>query len=534
MDLKPICVLLIEDNPGEARLYREFLAQASVANFEVVHTNRLSTGLERLSERDIDVILLDLGLPDSQGLDTFTQVQAQARNTPIVVLTGLDDENLAMKAVQAGAQDYLTKGQVNSTLLSRSIRYAIERKQAEDELRKYANRLEILHRIDQAVLAAQSPQAIAKAALDHIRRLVACLRASLILFNSEAQEATVLHVDTEHEARFGVGTRIPMKTFASIDRLQKGLVLKVEDIGSLAEPTPVEEAILAEGVNSYISVPLLVKDDLIGILNLGGSSPSFFLPEDVDIAREVANSLGVALWQAQLFEQVQVGRKRLQTLAHRLVELQEVERRNIARELHDEIGQILTGLKLVLEMRTRLPAEEVRANVDKALALVNDLISRARDLSLDLRPAMLDDLGLLPALLWHFERFADLTNVRVAFRHNGLEGQRFPPEVETATYRIVQEALTNVARHANVEEVIVQIRVEGEILTAQIEDMGIGFDTEAAMKESATFGMVGMYERAIAVGGHLTVASNPGKGTRLIAELPLRDRLERRKKRRSV
>jgi len=123
--------LLVEDDPGYARLIREILKEASAAQFDLAHAERLDEGLKRLGEEAFDVMLLDLNLLDSQGLDTFVRAHAQAPEVPIVVLTGLADEMLAVRAVQGGAQDYLVKGQVDSNLLVRSIYYAIERKRTE-------------------------------------------------------------------------------------------------------------------------------------------------------------------------------------------------------------------------------------------------------------------------------------------------------------------------------------------------------------------------------------------------------------------
>jgi signal transduction histidine kinase len=131
---KHIKVLLIEDNSGDARLIKEMLAEARGVSFDLECTNRLSPGLKRIATGGIDVILSDLSLPDSHGLDTFAEVHARAPSLPIVVLSSLDDEELAVKAVQEGAQDYLVKGHVDSNLLVRSIRYAVERKQAEEQL----------------------------------------------------------------------------------------------------------------------------------------------------------------------------------------------------------------------------------------------------------------------------------------------------------------------------------------------------------------------------------------------------------------
>jgi signal transduction histidine kinase len=211
----------------------------------------------------------------------------------------------------------------------------------------------------------------------------------------------------------------------------------------------------------------------------------------------------------------------MKILSRRLIEVQEAERRNLALELHDQIGQILTGLKLTLEMAARLPEDEARASIVQAQTLVNELMARARKMSLDLRPATLDHLGLLSALLWHIKQYSAQTQVRVAFKHNGLEGRRFTTETETAAYRIVQEALTNVARHAESDAATVRLWADEHSLNIQIEDQGKGFDTETPLATVNTSGLAGMRERAHLLGGHLTIESNFGTGTHLTAELPI-------------
>jgi PAS domain S-box-containing protein len=223
---------------------------------------------------------------------------------------------------------------------------------------------------------------------------------------------------------------------------------------------------------------------------------------------------------AQLFEEVQAGREQLQQLSHRLVEVQEHERRLIARELHDEVGQILTGLKMALELIKRLPPEAADAGFDEAQRQVSELLMRVRNLSLDLRPAMLDDLGLLPALLWHFDRYTAQTKVQVNFKHSGLDS-RYAPELETAIYRIVQEALTNVARHSRVSEATVVLWTTSESIGVQIEDQGVGFGPESVMASGRSSGLTGMRERAVLLGGKLTIESSGGSGTCVMAEMPL-------------
>jgi PleD family two-component response regulator len=138
---KPIKILLIEDSAADVRLIQEMMNDTHMSHIIEV-AERLSSGISKLSKQDIDVVLLDLGLPDSERLNTFTRVSAKAPRVPVVVLTGLNDEEIAVRAVSLGAQDYLVKGQINGPLLIRAIRYAIERKRMEEELRKYTEHLE--------------------------------------------------------------------------------------------------------------------------------------------------------------------------------------------------------------------------------------------------------------------------------------------------------------------------------------------------------------------------------------------------------
>jgi PAS domain S-box-containing protein len=137
-------VLLIEDNPGDARLIKEMLRDARGNSFHLEHTDNLTLGLERLQKGGIDVVLLDLALPDSRGIDTFTRLHAKATDLPVILLTGLDDEVIAVQAIKEGAQDYLVKGQIDSILLERAIRYAMERHRILEEL-KTANQKILEH-----------------------------------------------------------------------------------------------------------------------------------------------------------------------------------------------------------------------------------------------------------------------------------------------------------------------------------------------------------------------------------------------------
>jgi PAS domain S-box-containing protein len=224
----------------------------------------------------------------------------------------------------------------------------------------------------------------------------------------------------------------------------------------------------------------------------------------------------------QALKAVRESAKRLQSLSRRLLEVQEAERIHLARELHDEIGQILTGLRLMLRPTGDTSPEAVKNKLEQARAIVDDLLAKVRGLSFELRPAALDELGLVPALLTLFERYTTQTGLRVDFKHHGME-RRFAPEVETAAYRLVQEALTNVARHAGVAAASVRLWATPETLSLQIEDQGSGFDAEAALATLRSGGLTGMRERVVLLGGHIVIESHPGKGTEITIELPLAD-----------
>ncbi|MBI4381898.1 MAG: PAS domain S-box protein [candidate division NC10 bacterium] len=280
----------------------------------------------------------------------------------------------------------------------------------------------------------------------------------------------------------------------------------------------------------FANVPLIVQGQAIGVL--GADRKHSRQPLDsstLDLLHLFAAQAAVAIENSRLFEQIQSGRERLQALSRKLVAVQEAERQHLARELHDEIGQMLTGIKLTLEMSMRSSPDAIRTTLGEAQGQLNDLMARVRTLSLDLRPAMLDDLGLVPALLWHFERYAAQTSVRVDFKQAGLEG-RVRPELETAVYRIVQEALTNVARHAGVNEATVILCGGQDILGVQIQDQGRGFNPAAALAATISSGLAGMKERAELLGGHLAIESAPGAGTSVTVKFPVTGRIDKRKK----
>ncbi len=217
--------------------------------------------------------------------------------------------------------------------------------------------------------------------------------------------------------------------------------------------------------------------------------------------------------------------RKLQVLSRRLVEVQETERRHLARELHDELGQTLTVAQLNLQaVLQSSPGCPERPRLQESLEAVELVLQQVRDLALNLRPAMLDDLGLKPALVWLTQRQAELGGLKSEIHADTLK-QRLDSEIETECFRIAQEALTNVVRHAKAKTVTVELHPEKDQIHLCVRDDGLGFDVAPVRMNAvlgASLGLLSMEERAALAGGHLAFKSSPGAGTEVHAWLPLK------------
>jgi PAS domain S-box-containing protein len=273
------------------------------------------------------------------------------------------------------------------------------------------------------------------------------------------------------------------------------------------------------GFRSYLCISMRAKGEMEGMIFLVDKKRDTFSDDQIAFYKTLGQQVGIATQNARLFEEVRQSHAEMRALSLRLVRAQEDELRYVARELHDEIGQLLTGLRLAIEM-TLQSTEEPVASLLEAESLANALTGLVRELSRKLRPSMLDDLGLFPTLRWLFGRFSTHAGIQVIFEHTQSDTRRFSHEAETAVYRIVQEALTNVARHAKVNWATVRLWSHESTLGIQVEDHGVGFDFPSATKAGETNGLNIMRERVMLLGGQFSVEASPGSGTRLTAELP--------------
>lgn len=287
-------------------------------------------------------------------------------------------------------------------------------------------------------------------------------------------------------------------------------------------------------------IPLAVQDRVFGLAEVYlARQGERFEFHDLRLLQALATQIAVAIDNARLFAVAQANEAAMRDLSLRLINVQEQERRLIAQELHDELGQLLTATKINVDLARRklaqqaprVPADAMTpllARLEDASLLVDKVLTNVRAITVELRPTLLDDMGVVPTLRWYLARFAERTGIKVQLDAPELP-VRLRPETETAIYRVVQEALTNIARHAQAHQVQVQLACAGATVTASVEDDGLGFDVGAWSErpsEQQTLGLTGMQERAMLLDGRVEIRSQPGQGTRIEIELPARFRSE--------
>lgn len=250
-----------------------------------------------------------------------------------------------------------------------------------------------------------------------------------------------------------------------------------------------------------------------------------FLLEERLLIDSLADSVSSYLTRREAEESLRSAHAQMQTLSRQLMQVQERERRQLAHDLHDEIGQAVTAIKMNLQTMQRIAdTSVVQDTLNDSMGILDKILQRVRDLSLDLRPSLLDDLGLVPAVRWYVERQAQRAGLVAE-----VEAERLPqdlgPDLSVACFRIVQESITNILRHAKATKIHVALRQTDQYLDLCIKDDGIGFrvrETSATVAGRSTLGLLGMQERAQALGGQVTIQSLPDRGTEVRVRMPLR------------
>ncbi|MFQ5890804.1 MAG: GAF domain-containing protein, partial [Gemmatimonadota bacterium] len=296
-----------------------------------------------------------------------------------------------------------------------------------------------------------------------------------------------------------------------------GRPILIRDVADLPRPLPDWPA----STRSILVNPVHSNRKALGALRLESERAYAFDEGDVEIFSILGEEIGHAVRRARVLEALRSKQADLKAVSERLESALEEDRQRIARELHDELAQSMTAAKInldILRTITNGAGPSARALIAETTSLLDRTIAETRRISMDLRPAMLDDLGLLPTLRWYAGHFARRTGIRVALSAR-VPDSRMPRKVELLLYRFVQEALTNVARHAGAKRVRVTLRGRDGDLRAVVSDDGVGIRDGSG--ERVGLGLLGMRERIERLGGGLRIDSGRGRGTRLTASIPL-------------
>jgi len=431
-------------------------------------------------------------------------------------------------------------GRGTEVAVLRAAAFALEEKlrgteaqlrQAEEELRvsrlaeeRSRHGAEALREATVALTRSLDRETVLTTILDRLRRIIPCDRASVMLLEEAARFSVRAVYDGERVVPLTPEQR---QIFDAAEHpvlhrlLTDGKALLIPNLGAEAKwSLPADRA----GEASWIGVPLFARGDVAGLFSLSKSEPGYFTAEHVELAEAISSQASVAVENAVLFEKMLLSTARMQLLSRRLVEAQENERRHISRELHDEAGQALASLRFGLRLLERdiERGASVSGRVAELMQRTDAVIDGLHRLAVDLRPASLDHLGLEAALRQYARSVATNFGLTVRFKARGLKSERLPAALETALYRIVQEAMTNVVRHARATRADVLVELRGERVTLVIEDDGIGFEPEAS-QVGEHFGLLGIRERAEALGGTLTVESSPGGGSTVVVEVASAD-----------
>ncbi|MBK9121601.1 MAG: response regulator [Chloroflexi bacterium] len=629
----PLYVLLIEDNPGDARLIRELLRE--VPSFIITHTETLADGLRAAEVNEFDAVLIDLSLPDSHGVATVLRLREALSNVPLVVLTGSQDEQLGIEAVQAGAQDYLIKGEVDARILQRSVRYARERHQSEKAYRSliddvfetsmvgvlildrgfnvvwmneaievyfgvsreaivgedkrilidnklkcifadpddYASRLlrayedgsftdrfechvtpgdgraerwlehwsqpirhgmyaggrieqytditdrkhaefaesqqrqfaEALRSTAEALNSTLDIEVVLDRILENIDSVVPNDAANIVLLEEDELYVARSHGDEPFGADLPAKASVDLKTVPAFDTMVVTRnpicvadISQTDHLGALATSTR---------MRGYVGTPIVLQDDVAGFLNVFSYRAAAFEQDSADRMNAFAAQAAVAIQNARLYWR-----------SRELAAVQ--ERQRLARELHDSVSQTLFSAQSMAEAGLRRWAakpEQARSLLEDVHRLLTGALAEMRILLLELRPASLTQVGLKQL----FEQYLQgtLANQRIHIDFEIEDIPIFAGEAQIALYRIVQEAVNNVIKHAAASRLTVRAVTEDGRLVLSVIDDGRGFSAENSGSVSMGLGI--MRERAESIGAAMRIESEAGQGTTVIVTWPM-------------
>jgi PAS domain S-box-containing protein len=419
----------------------------------------------------------------------------------------------------------ITDSQGNVTAVTELMRDVTEAKELELKIAEAHQNLLALNTIATVVSQSLDLDTILSSALDKTLEIMKGNIGGILLLDEEKRMLC-------YRVQRGLSTRFVGEMCLSLGEgiagrvAQTGEPMLLEDI-SIDPRAARADLINTEGLRAFASVPLRSKEKVLGVLNITSHEARKFSAEDVQLLDSIASQIAIAVENAKLHQEVQRKDESRGELLGEIFSIQEEERRRIARELHDETSQSLASLAASLKAVVGiLPAgaDEATARLRKLEQVAINVLDEIHKLIYELRPTLLDDLGLVSATRWLVDNNLRAAGVTVNFKAAGRV-RRLLPRLETTLFRVIQEVVYNIARHAHAKNVDVELRFKKRAIVAHVRDDGEGFDVEEAISSKDRprgLGLLGMKERVELIGGTLSIRSSPASGgTEIDVEIPL-------------
>ncbi|MGB8656188.1 MAG: PAS domain S-box protein [Candidatus Zixiibacteriota bacterium] len=398
------------------------------------------------------------------------------------------------------------------------------------DLREQTEEKDTLLKISQALSRTMDLDEVVKISTEVVGSALEVDRCALLLAtpNGDHLEVKGFFCRNCSKAPSIIGETFSSATRSKMRRMMKaGECVILDDSSNLPDTRESRKQFLSTGAKHGLAAGMFFGKKLVGVLAVSTMKESrAFTLEEGKLIQTIANQIAVAIENARLVDVVKIHTRELRDLSSKLMKVRENERKRIAQELHDEVGQMLQSMKMNLDIIKRevasVPHEQpaVRDWLQDTEKLLGQTIDQLRNLTSDLRPSLLDDFGLIPALKWFIDNYSKRSNVKVLLEARNSK-LRFPSEIEIAFYRIAQEALTNVAKHARATEVSVAVAMKGSTAILSVSDNGAGFDASKVFSAPGGMGLLDIKERVSLLGGSFDIVSRRRKGTRLNINIPI-------------
>ena len=513
-------ILVVDDSDDLRNVFCRLLGRAG---YEVLSAKTGAECLRVVTEQEPDLVLLDMVLPDMSGIQVCKQIKSdeQTNGTLVLSISGVQTSGTRQaESLDGGADGYITKP-IDGPALLAHVNALLRTKRAEQAVQEINDQLEsrVLQRTAELVAA----NAFLKQEISDRKRIDEARKQAEEKYHGIFENAIEGIFQSAPDGGF-ISANPAMARIFGYDSAEE-LINDRKDIESQHYVDPrrrkiFEQLINDKGVVQGFELQAYRKD---------GSM--IWTSENV---RAVRNENGTLLYYEGIVEDVtqrkQVEAERVELL-RRLVSAQEDEQRRISRELHDQMGQSLAALLLGLKsLKDSVKEESTIEGIQRLQDITNRIADEMHTLIRELRPTALDDLGLQTALANYLEEWSQRSSIAIDFHSNGLLDQRLGSQLESTIYRIVQEAVNNVIKHANAQNVSIILEKRGNRVLLIVEDDGVGFDAEALLKmptKNRRFGLLGMQERVALVGGSVSIESTPGVGTTVLVHIDIsRDDLE--------